>query len=204
MDKATAEDKRWADSKEQSIRRILEGNAMHMIDIRIADDEADMKRATDLVVTVAEGDIACRLRRSNCRYRDWTIRSKRANGAETELSKLRKGFARWYLYGWEGPSGNIDEWMLIDLDKVRADGLLDKPRQDQLNKDGTTYFVSIGSTELVKGGYLTAYQIDGLPYVVNTSVPVTKTVVPNLPRYRTEQLNLFEPDVRRATLRRYR
>ena len=46
----------------QQIVDILKQNAMHMIDVRIAEPEEDTKRATDFVITVAGGDVAVRIR----------------------------------------------------------------------------------------------------------------------------------------------
>ena len=73
---------------------------------RVAPREADIKRNTDLMIIPYSGyDVACRLRRPHRFYFDrwglqFTIRSKRETGAETELSKLKRGLGDWFFYGF--------------------------------------------------------------------------------------------------------
>ena len=131
---------------------------MHLLDVRIADAEADLKRATDFVVTVIGGDVAVRIRRTRCAFRDWTVRARRDTGADTELAKLQAGYARWYLYCWQSTTGSIGEWILVDLDEVRRQGILAEPRRLIDNYDGT-YFVAIPATELCERGLLVAHAV---------------------------------------------
>jgi hypothetical protein len=70
----------------------------------IAPREMDIKRNTDaLLVSVGGKNIAMRIRRPGYFRRyglDITIRSeRRITGAETELSKLRRGLGDWFFYG---------------------------------------------------------------------------------------------------------
>ncbi len=154
----------WIDDKEFSdvylpqITTILKENAKHIINIMVAPYEADALRATDFIIKVEGGDVAGRLRRSKFfnQYRDWTIRSRRISGVETELSKLKKGFARWYLYGWI-KNEVIDSWMLIDLNIARQKRILDMPWHEKDNHDGT-WFIVIPANDLIKYGCVVSSQ----------------------------------------------
>lgn len=51
---------------------------------------------------------------------EFTLRSKRDNGATTELEKIQKGFGDWFFYGFGyEDSLKIDPWYLIDLHAFR-------------------------------------------------------------------------------------
>src|SRR5205807_5254643 len=82
--------------------------------VRPATFRIDTKQATDFIVVRVEGGerngqpvsaIASRVRRPGFFYDrrgyglQFTIRSWRNNGAETELSKIDKGFGDWLFYG---------------------------------------------------------------------------------------------------------
>jgi len=125
------------------------------VDFEEAGFEADVKEATD-VMAVANGmyRIAMRFRRPYKTYRDLTIRSSRPTGAKTELQKIKEGFGDYYFYGWtEGDT--IIEWIFVDLYKLRASGLLDKPRREIPSPDGT-HFIAIGHNELEEHGCIIA------------------------------------------------
>lgn len=73
--------------------------------VRPAPFHLDVKQATDLIVmNVGPLKIAARVRRPGYflpHYRkQFTIRSHRDTGAETELSKIEKGFGDWFFYGF--------------------------------------------------------------------------------------------------------
>lgn len=155
-------DRAWADSYEAEAIRVLRANAMHLIDIQRASDEDDRKHATDMIIRVAGGDVAVRIRRSAAaRYSDLTIRSWRQSGAKTELAKIREGFARWYLYGWDDTaSGYLNRWMLLDVDVLRGSGLLDSAPQT-VNHDGQTAFRTIAAGSLQLCGCIIAS--NGIP-----------------------------------------
>lgn len=136
------------------IKGIIEANAQQFISIEVASPEADMKQATDFVVRVVGGDIAVRIRRADVPYRDLTVRSYN-NGNKTEIHKLREGYGRFYLYGWTNAQNAISEWALIDLDKVRACGVLEN-RREISNKDGRTRFIAITLAELRGRGCVVA------------------------------------------------
>lgn len=151
-------DRAWADSFEGQVSSILSRNAMHLVSIRVADRDADNKRATDFVVEVAGGTVAVRLRRDDVKYRDLTIRAKRDSGFATELSKIKAGWASHYLYGWTA-DGVVSEWLLVDMGAVRTAGLLDG-RSLIPNGDGT-YFIAISVKELDDAGCILNRRIRG-------------------------------------------
>jgi len=98
------------------VRQILKDNIKYLVEVVVASNEKDTKEATDFVIVLKGGDVAVRLRFWSCYTvrQEWTIRSRLDSGMETELSKLKKGFARWYLYGWV-KDNILFSWMLIDL-----------------------------------------------------------------------------------------
>jgi hypothetical protein len=123
-------------------------NSISLIKIDVADEHADMKQATDFIVNVKGGTVAVRIRRSiGSQYKDLTIRSRRPYGTETELQKIRKGFADYYLYIWTQEEKVID-WWLVDINKIRSTGMLDKQRREIWNKDKSSAFIAIKEIEL--------------------------------------------------------
>jgi len=145
-------DKQWADRYFTEIRKVLTELADEIIEIKIAPDQEDREQATDYIITLESGQIACRIRRPNCRYRDLTIRAWRLSGKETELSKIRKGFGRWYLYAWTKNNKHFDAWIFIDLNTFRDSGLIYKSREIKYNPDGKTGFIHFSIQELSSFG----------------------------------------------------
>lgn len=108
--------------------------------------ELDAKEATDmLVLTARDMRIACRIRRARYANQypwEFTFRSRRDTGAETELSKVIKGFGDWFFYGFaahdELPS--LARWALINLHHWRAhminDGIARAVGQSNLIRQG--------------------------------------------------------------------
>lgn len=141
-------EKNWkfSESYMDVIKSILRDNSANIVNIEIAEPEDDMKRSTDLNIKITSGCVAVRIRRANQKYRDLTIRA--LNGrAKTEIHKLREGFADWYLYLWTDENGVCD-WILVDINKMRAAGLLNTSRAIILNKDGYTGFCTYTILEL--------------------------------------------------------
>lgn len=138
----------------QQVERILKDNAMHFIKVSVATPEQDMKRATDFVVTIEGGEIAVRIRRHPCGFRDLTIRAVNG-GYKTELAKIIEGWARYYLYCWEDSRHILSEWMLVDLDKVRLQKLLEN-KDVTMNTDTRTGFISIPFIRLDRTGCVIA------------------------------------------------
>lgn len=148
-------DKLWADQYLPEIEVIVRDVAGLIIGVRLGTEEEDCREATDYVVYVSAGAIACRVRR-NCQYRDLTLRASRPSGVHTELAKIREGWARWYLYLWVD-EGKVRDWIVVDLDMLRASGLLESKCRRQ-NLDGTT-FLPISVAELEDRKCLVARRI---------------------------------------------
>jgi hypothetical protein len=106
-------DRHWSNQQLPEIQRILEGVVRQRIRIVIqpADFKVDTTQATDLICgTIGPKNFAARVRRPGVFWgrsfnspTNWglqfTIRSHRDSGAETELAKIKNGFADWFLYG---------------------------------------------------------------------------------------------------------
>lgn len=151
-------DRQWSDERLSQVAQILKDNAMHIVKIEIAPEERDTREATDLIIEVTGGSVAVRIRRSNTRFRDLTIRSRRPSGVPTELYKIRKGFGDWYLYGWTD-NGYISEWILIDLNQMRSTELLEKVRREIPNVDRSSWFIAIPISELLASDCLISFRL---------------------------------------------
>lgn len=135
----------WQLQHIEQIKEILRNQAMHIVNIEVASPENDMKHATDLEVHVTGGNIAVRIRR-DIPWRDLTIRAKNGN-AQTEIHKLREGYADWYLYAWT-VKNQVSDWLLADLNVMRTKGCFDENRPVIMNRDGYTGFVKYSLQEL--------------------------------------------------------
>lgn len=137
-------DRAWSDRYIPEIKRIVGPYLLEPAPI-----EEDCKRATDLIILAARDKrIACRMRRFGYAQKypyDFTIRSHRDSGAETELSKLVSGYGDWMFYGHAAESGNtIAHWMLINLHSWRAHLIRAEDRKAVTpdakdNEDGTRF-----------------------------------------------------------------
>lgn len=143
-------DRPWSDQYLPAVRAIVGPQLLVPAPL-----ERDIEEATDLIVLRARDmTIAVRLRRPG--YADkfpgeFTIRSKRATGAKTELRKIVDGWADWLFYGHTNLGGIIASWVLIDLHHLRA-AFIRYPRilhdnQDIHNGDGT-YFRAFTVSDL--------------------------------------------------------
>jgi len=128
-----------------AVRRELGELPMKLfMDIEKAEAKQDMEEATDLILSVSGGDIAVRIRRKKFWERgviyglDFSVRAV-CRGHLTEIDKLIDGFGDWYFYGYSSDDkGEIAEWWLLDLDKVRESGVLeDEQFPINPNGDGT-------------------------------------------------------------------
>ncbi len=117
-------DREWSDRFIPEMKRII---GPHLLEV--SSFEVDTKKATDLVIMKASGVmIACRVRRPGYdRYRhEFTVRSLRDSGAETELTKIYDGWADWMFYGHaDDDCDEVEEpgfkaWSLINLDSFRS------------------------------------------------------------------------------------
>lgn len=161
------------------IENVLAHNAgvIHDAGIKVfamqkASEKDDMENGFDFVFTMGNFTIPVRIRKPDCYYRDFTIRSRSRHNWPTEIHKLKAGAGDVYFYGWtnnDNGSEVITEWVLINLHKVRGCGLLDIERKQIDNADGTK-FVNIRLHELDKNGCIiamykdTAKDVDELPF----------------------------------------
>lgn len=106
-------------------------------------DEIDRKQAADLM-TIARR-IAVRLRRAGFldayRY-EFTIRSRRDNGAGVELPKVLQGYGDWMFYAHaDEQNGRLALWWLVDLHAFRIAISGDHPIRsgEKPNGDGTHF-----------------------------------------------------------------
>jgi len=123
--------------------------------------EEDAQRNTDLIVLKLDAvRIGCRLRRYEYLAKwpdEFTIRTTRPSGADTELSKLISGWGDYFFYGFANQSGtNLASWMLGSLHVFRlwhSRQLVELggkvPGKHQDNDDGSSTF--------------RAFRIDALP-----------------------------------------
>lgn len=114
------EDRQWSDKFIPQIKSIVGPLLLEPASFKL-----DAKEATDLIVFRARDmRIAARIR--NHEYlkkysHQFTIRSRRDSGAETELSKIVNGWGDWFFYGFsDREERTIVQWILIDLDHFRA------------------------------------------------------------------------------------
>jgi hypothetical protein len=119
-------DRYWADTYMPAIEQLVRKVAHRIISFTIAPEQEDTKQATDYLITVETGKIACRVRRPQCQFRDFTIRAWRKKGLKTELSKIKEGCSRWYIYAWAKDSKLLENAVLVDLDRLRQSRLLER------------------------------------------------------------------------------
>jgi len=142
-------DRQWSDKYIPLIKQIVGPHLLCESPL-----EVDRKQAADLITLKARDlTIACRVRRAGfvARYGwQFTMRSNRSNGAETELRKIVNGWGDWMFYAHAAPGNEVAfaRWLLIDLAAWRAQMLRDsysKERRliwqnDKPNADGRTSF----------------------------------------------------------------
>ncbi len=155
----------WEQSKAEvdtytnQVVAILRQNAGLFVEVVVADEEADRSRATDFVVRVAGGDIACRIRKSEYwrRYGQVTLRYSRPSGAKTEVAKILEGYARWLFYGWADME--FVAWVLLDLNAVRLLRVIEEAiarKQIKGNLDGSSQFLYLTRRDLQPEGVIAA------------------------------------------------
>lgn len=156
-----AKDRSFADKHFIAISRAVKEVAVKILTVNVAPDQDDKERATDYIITADIGTVGCRIRRPGTwnQYKDLTIRYSRASGAETEYSKIMKGYPRWYLYGWSnGDETRFESWAFIDMNRFRESGLLNDilPRIKH-NYDGKTSFIYYDMKDLKFAGALIGF-----------------------------------------------
>lgn len=138
-------------------------SGIKVFDLKKADIKDDQENGFDFVFTANGLTIPVRIRKPNCRYRDFTIRSRSRYGMRTEKHKIKDGAGDVYFYAWTSYTANacgeqITDWILVNLHKFRDSGLADSVfnRMETDNRDGTM-FVSIGISELKQNKCLIAH-----------------------------------------------
>lgn len=146
----------WQRGLIPEIKRVL---ANYLISEAPADE--DMQRNTDLIVLRLDTiRVACRLRRHEylARYGDeFTIRTSRPSGSETELTKMLSGWGDYIFYGFATPdAAGLAAWLLGDLKVFRVwhhrqlwSGR--RPGATQRNGDGSSEFAAYRITDLPDG-----------------------------------------------------
>lgn len=149
-------DKQWSDKFLHEIKGIVGQTLIGEV------EEEDQQRNTDLIVLKLEAvRIACRIRRNsyfqNNEYKQqFTIRTKRHSGAETELSKVLSGWGDYIFYGFSDESEeSIVAWIIGDLAQFRIwfvryitthQGKY--PGLVKTNGDGSSDFIAFNLSEL--------------------------------------------------------
>lgn len=134
-------DRSWSDQYIPAIKQIV-GPLL----LDVSSFEVDTKNATDLIVLrVNDKMIAARVRRPGYADRypyEFTIRSQRDSGAETELRKVISGWGDWMFYGHAAEGGGISRWFVLSLPALRAE-LIRRPDElgweKKSNGDGTHF-----------------------------------------------------------------
>lgn len=142
------DDKRWSDKYWPQIEQIIRGVVGDIVHVSYAHPREDELEATDFIVTVESGRIACRVRNlqsipPQCRWKDVTIRSWRKSGSPTELSKLLSKLVRWYLYLWvDDVVEQVVGWLFYDVHRAVDLKVYDECQQI-INRDGETAFIAV-------------------------------------------------------------
>lgn len=170
------DDKRWSDRFLPEIKQIL---GLHLI--AEPPVEEDQRHNTDLTVLKMDTiRVGCRVRKYDYLVRfgdEFTVRTTRPSGTQTELSKIIEGWGQYLFYGFSDiEERSLAEWRLIDLNVFRlwlfrhmwlTNGRL--PGINRKNRDGSSGFYAFkvheGPEDLIKasGG--------------NTDWPVTRGTV---------------------------
>lgn len=118
----------------------------------------DMENGFDFVFTMGNFTVPVRIRKPDCRYRDFTIRTQSRGRGRTEIHKLIDGAGDVYFYAWTAYAGDkekIIDWILIDLHTFRASYLMAgqflRTKREVPNGDGTK-FISFRMQELSEAG----------------------------------------------------
>jgi hypothetical protein len=142
--------KAWADQYTDQLLAILQPLVGKIATIRPADQQSDMKRATDLIATIPEGDIGIRVR-DRIEYRDLSLRSRVSSGMTSEVPKIKAGWCTWYLYGWVDNDDKVSDWMFVDMNVFREKKLWEGAVEKD-NWDGKSSFILVPWRKLADAG----------------------------------------------------
>jgi len=147
----------WQLNYVDNIKDIIKSLLPKIVNVKVAEPDDDLNRATDYKIKINSGDIAVRIRRDT-NFRDITIRAFN-NGHKTELDKIREGYCDWYLYIWT-QNNRIVEWIFLDVNLMRASGLFNNDRKVTMNKDNCTGFIIYTIYELsnINGAIVANYK----------------------------------------------
>ena len=148
-------DKRWSDRFLPEIKAII---GTHLI--TEPPFEEDAERNTDLMVLRLDAiRIVCRVRKfkfSDTYPDEFTIRTVRPSGAQTELGKIIEGWGDYFFYGFaDAQESGLFSWALCDLkvfrswfsrELVRNKGKM--PGQQRSNHDGSSSFAAFDINDL--------------------------------------------------------
>ncbi len=118
-------DKKWSDRFISEIQHHLSGILnIHPMSVKIASESEDRERNTDLIILgINNIRIACRIRKNQylSKYgNEFTIRSYRPSGKETEFSKIMNGWGDYIFYGFcNAEETGLENWFLGDLEIFR-------------------------------------------------------------------------------------
>ena len=126
-------DKRWSDKFICKITPILGANFIAEPPI-----EEDRDRNTDLIVlNLKEIRFGCRVRKNDyySRYpNEFTIRSKRPSGQETEIKKIMNGWGDYFFYGFANKDEtDLIDWFIGDLQVLR-EWIINQKKQGRTKK----------------------------------------------------------------------
>ena len=183
----------------EAIKMITLENAVEFVSVRTGTEKEDKQQSTDFVVSLKDGtDMAVRIRRPSCDFRDLTIRT-RNKGFKTEIHKLNEGYGSHYLYCWTGPDAKINEYILVNLDALRLSGLISGTYHEYDNKDGTG-FLSINIRKLKQARCL-------IRHWESNAVPEIKQPINQAPVYSLAEVlerQRYENKIRRELGEAYR
>lgn len=148
-------DREWADSFEDQIKTIITDVSDEIIEIVVAPEQYDVEAATDYIIKIKGGTIACRVRQFFYfeKYRDFTLRYARTSGTKTECEKIKEGYADWYLYCW-GDKPKISFYVLINLRALRDNWWVVDNAPIIPNTDNATFFKAISLDTIQQIGAL--------------------------------------------------
>ena len=121
-------DKAWSDVFMPQVCAILA--SVLKVDLRcvaIADQTSDQKQNTDVFVAISAPHklrVACRIREhkwAKCCGDEFTIRSKRSSGQQTELRKIQEGYGDFLFYGFaDVDAARVERWRILNLHAFRS------------------------------------------------------------------------------------
>jgi hypothetical protein len=160
-------DKRWSDRFIPQLKLIVADFL-----IAPANERLDQEENTDLIVLDASAKtVACRVRRYKYLEKysgEFTVRSKRASGAQTELTKIIAGWGDYLLYAFtDAEEKGLILWHIVDLNSFRlwfnrymAHNYGIPPGEEQPNGDGSSSFRAFRLAELPEGVATTQQELE--------------------------------------------